>query len=512
MAVNLSGRVASALHSLDGSLNRLSAHLLLVPARHFDTKVELHEVSVPARTFSSLLSVTGYDEVMRTKVDLSMARAALGGRTVWHVSDNPRRGGVAEILRTMLPYQLSEGIRSRWVTLSAPPEVRSFNKALYYCLCGVASPSSWQQFVRRKSVYDSASRSAAFQLMAHANREDVIVVHDHQLAGLIPHLRDAGYTVVWRVHLGITDAGSEASGSAWDFICRYVRYANAHILSYPEMLPRSASRDVTRYVVEPSIDPLSPKNVPLDRYVSPGQLIAQADIIKAPHDDTPGVDIYRQLLVRRQATVLRRDQPIPPEGRLVTQVSRWDRVKNTPGLIRSFVDHVDSAHGAYLALVGPETVGDPQGEEVFKECQQIRERLSPNQQDRVHLIQLPADNATEHAVLVNDIQAFSTVVAQRSFAEGFGLTVTEAAWKRRPVVASAVGGLCAQVEDGNTGLLVHSASDGDFGEAINRLLADPRYAASLGMCGQDRTRRWFLTTSHLRRVASVLTDLCSSTG
>ncbi len=357
----------------------------------------------------------------------------------------------------------------------------------------------------------SLRRAAAFELMALARRDDVIVVHDHQLAGMVPHLRGAGYTVLWRAHLGIANSATETGETARELLYGYVGHASAHILSYPEMLPHSAVPGVPRYVVEPSIDPLSPKNVPLGRYVRPGEILAQAGIIDGPPDDTPGASVPRGLLVRRQARVLRRENPIPAHGRLVTQVSRWDRTKDIPGLIRSFIDHVDNAHDAYLAVVGPETTGDPHGEDVFRECQQIWERLSPKQRDRVHLIQLPTGDATEHAVLANDIQSCSTVVAQRSFAEGFGLTVTEAAWKRRPVVASAVGGLRAQVEDGTTGLLVHSAVDDQFGDAINRLLADPQYATSLGVWGQSRTRRSFLTSSHLRRTASVLIDLCSST-
>jgi trehalose synthase len=191
----------------------------------------------------------------------------------------------------------------------------------------------------------------------------------------------------------------------------------------------------------------------------------------------------------------------------VTQVSRWDRVKDIPGVIRGFAEYVDPSYGAHLLVVGPATRGDRQAEQVFADCRQVWAGLGRRRRGRIHLVQVPTDNPAEHALTINAIQRRSTVVIQKSLAEGFGLTVSEAAWKGRPVVAAPVGGIREQVQHERTGLLLSDPRDlSGLGAAVNRLLADRGYADELGRNGHQHVLRRFLTDSNVLSFTRVLTE------
>ncbi|MGW9211047.1 glycosyltransferase [Embleya sp. NPDC055664] len=440
----------------------------------------LPEVLLPATPLSRLEHLVGARRLAEVRDALRAARTRLAGREVWHVSDNPTRGGVAELLRTTLPHLRGEGIDTRWATIEGSREFRAFTKALYYRLCGVAArdhedvpdPESG------RDLYEQVSRAAARRLLGVVRRSSVVVLHDHQTAGLIPYLREAGCVVLWQCHIG-TPLDAERAGPAWDFLRRYLSAAHGFIASYDGALS-AGPPDVPIRILTPSINPLAPKNLLLRPAAEASRVMARID----------------------------RDTGSLPVGTpLVTQVSRWDRVKDIPGVIEAFTDHVDPGFGAHLLLVGPRAAGDPQAERVLAECREARERR-PNQRDRVHLVQIPTDQPTEHALTINAIQRCSTVVIQKSLAEGFGLTVSEAAWKGRPVIASPVGGIRQQIEHGRSGLLLAHARDlSGLGAAVGRLLADPRYARELGENGRRHVRGRFLTDSGVLGLARILSDV-----
>lgn len=470
----------------------------------------LREVSVAPKSLARLEPVIGAEEVTRADIALRRAAAGLDGRTVWHISDNPHRGGVAEMLNTSLPYQLAAGASSRWVTVEASPSVRAFTKSMYYCLCGVAPLSLLQALAAGRAEYESNCREAAVELMERVNRSDLIILHDHQTAGLAPYLRAAGYATVWRAHLGV-NTGYEVARHAWQFLERYVSAACAYIVSTPDTLSGDVLPGIPRYVIRPSIDPLNAKNISFAPHVEPSHILARAGIVMPLLKTTAEADVYGELLVRQPVKIVREEGPMPPDARLVSQIARWDRAKDIPGLMRAFVEHVDRSHDAYLALIGPDTSKDRHGNEVFAECLRIWTSLARSQRMRVHLIQLPVSDRTENSFLINSLQRFSTVIAQKSFAEGFGLTVTEGAWKGRPVVASAVGGIPEQVQHKTTGLLVTPPNDiVDFGAALNHCLANEDHAIDMGERGRERVRRIFLVNSHVRRVAEFLVNVNAS--
>jgi trehalose synthase len=382
---------------------------------------------------------------------------------------------VAEILRGSLPSQHAAGIRVQWAVLAASPEFTAFTKSLYYSLCGVAAPEVAERLEGHRPLYEATCRVTADRLAAAADPADLIVLHDHQAAGLAPFLRDAGHPVLWRMHVGPADDHARAR-HGWAFLSRYTAAAHASVSSAPDVLPPGLAT-APNYVLAPAIDPLSAKNRPLGTAGEVARLAAPATAA------------------------------VPAAAPLVTQVSRWDRVKDIPGVIRAFADHVDPALDAHLALVGPDTRRDPPAQRVFGECRDLWTRLGAAQRARVHLVQLPTGSRTRHALTVNALQRRSAVIVQNSRAEGFGLTVTEAAWKGRPVVASAVGGLRHQVEDGRTGLLARPGDPGAFGQAVERVLRDPAYGEELGHAARDRVRTRFLPDSHLLGVARVLTRM-----
>jgi len=203
------------------------------------------------------------------------------------------------------------------------------------------------------------------------------------------------------------------------------------------------------------------------------------------------------------------DAPLPPDGPVVVQVSRWDALKDPLGVIRGFFDE-PGITGAHLMLAGPmpgTVVDDPEAATVLAEVHELWESLPAPDRARVHLANLPTDDAEENATIVNALQRHADVVVQKSLAEGFGLTVTEAMWKGRAVVAGRVGGIRDQIEDGVSGILVDPRDLTAFGNAIGSLLADPSLASGLGAAAERRVRERYLAPQYLGAYLQLFADL-----
>ncbi len=203
--------------------------------------------------------------------------------------------------------------------------------------------------------------------------------------------------------------------------------------------------------------------------------------------------------------------PLPEGAPSVVQVSRWDRLKDPVGVLRGFARHVPEETGTHLVLAGPRVDGvsdDPQQDEVLGEVRAAWEGLPPTERERVHLASLPTRDDEENAAIVNALQRRAAVVVQKSLAEGFGLTVAEAMWKERPVIASGVGGIRDQIVHGESGLLIDDPADLEaFGGAVARLLRDPEGAARMGRAARERVREEFLPTRHLLKYVKLLRRL-----
>jgi trehalose synthase len=313
-------------------------------------------------------------------------------------------------------------------------------------------------------------------------------------------LRQAGAFVVWRCHVGL-DESNEWSNRSWQFLRPYVEDVDAFVFSRAAFAPEWADPAKT-HVIPPSIDPFSAKNEPMSPrnvrlalgYV--GLLAGSGEPPAVPfsrRDGSPGQITHR-------ADVVQLGPPAPIEAPLVLQASRWDPIKDMAGVMEGFAKHVDPSLGAHLILAGPAVKGvtdDPEAAETFDDCVARWRALPHVARSRVHLACVPMHDPDEAAAIVNALQRHATVIVQKSIAEGFGLTVAEAMWKARPVVASAVGGIQDQIEDGVTGLLLDDPADLDgFGAMVMRLLEDPAFADELGQRARDRVRAHFLANRH----------------
>jgi trehalose synthase len=348
-------------------------------------------------------------------------------------------------------------------------------------------------------LYEDALRGAADDLRGRVGRRDIVILHDPQTAGLVPAL-DSDVPVVWRSHIG-RDAPNEHSDEAWRFLLPYVRQAARWIFSRWEYVPPGIDRGRVT-IVPPSIDPFATKNDDLSAQET-AAIVAAAGLVQ---DGAARVGpTFRRGdgstdQVRRRAD-FRGGEPPPAGARLVTQVSRWDALKDPLGVLHGFAAHVAAVPDAHLVLAGPAVdavADDPEGAAVLSEVQAAHAALDEAIRARVHLAALPMDDAQENAAIVNALQRASAVVVQKSLAEGFGLTVAEAMWKARPVVASAVGGIQDQIEDGVSGVLLGDPTDmRRFGSAVAELLDDPGRAEAMGRAARDRVRSEFLSSRHL---------------
>lgn len=425
-------------------------------------------------------------------------RELLGDRRIVNVNSTATGGGVAELLATLISYVRGAGIEAEWLVIAAEPEFFTVTKRIHNGLYG--SPGDGGDLgPSERAVYERTVASNVARTCAEVRPGDVVVVHDPQPAGLITPLVDRGAHVVWRCHVGY-DGVNEWTERAWAFVRPYVEGAHAHVFSRESFAPAWIERSRLR-AIPPSIDPFTPKNAELEP-LEVVELLSAAGLLAVP-------DARPDPRVTRRAEVVR--QGVPPDARvpLVVQVSRWDRMKDMVGVLEGFVDYV---HGpAHLVLAGPAVDGvgdDPEGEEVWDETCAAWSRLSTAGRSRVHLAAIPMDDPVVNALIVNALQRHASVVAQKSLAEGFGLTVAEAMWKSRPVVASAVGGIVEQVVDGETGLLVQDPYDlAGFGAAVERLLGDPAEATRLARNARNHIAQHFLGDRHLLQYAELLTEL-----
>jgi trehalose synthase len=289
---------------------------------------------------------------------------------------------------------------------------------------------------------------------------------------------------------------------------------DAYVVSRAVFAPEWAD-PVKTHVIPPSIDPFSAKNEPMSPrnvrlvlgYV--GLLAGRGESPDVPfsrRDGSPGRISHRVDLVQLGPAV-------PPDAPLVLQASRWDSMKDMAGVMEGFSEHVDLSLGAHLILAGPAVKGvsdDPEAAEILDECVARWRALPHTVRSRIHLACVPMHDPDEAAAIVNALQRHASVVVQKSLAEGFGLTVAEAMWKRRAVVGSAVGGILDQIDHEEHGLLIDDPRDlPAFGAAVERLLRDPEEAERLGSNARRRAIQEFLGDRHLAQYARVFDTLPS---
>jgi trehalose synthase len=470
----------------------------------------MHEVPVTTRSIDDLEGLARPADLARFRRVTDALAPLMDGHTMWHVNSTDEGGGVAELLHQLLGYLTNAGITCRWVVVEGDPRFFRITKRIHNRLHG--SPGDGGALgLSERHAYRDVLRRELDALLELARPGDVAVVHDPQTAGLVAGLAAAGLSVVWVCHVGI-DEPNDFARSAWDFLRTEVEPADAYVFSRRAYVWPGLDRRRTK-VIRPCIDPTSPKNAEIrasdvDAILAASGALTTFDVRREAAVELPHLGTVR---VRHPAEVVE-EAPARVGAPLVLQVSRWDRLKDHDGVLRGFAGHVAAGLDAHLVLAGPAptTVSDdPEGVEVFRGLLETWKRTPLEQRERIHLVNLSVEDRIENAVVVNALQRRADVVVQKSLAEGFGLTVTEAMWKGAPLVGSRVGGIQDQIVDGRSGLLIEPTDLVALGRAIASLIGDAGFARAMGHAARQRVRERFLPPhslgAHLELVRSILT-------
>jgi trehalose synthase len=367
----------------------------------------------------------------------------LAGKRVAHISATAFGGGVAEINYALVPLMKDAGLDVEWRIIAGGDEFFAVTKAIHNALQG--DPKGLT-----KTQEEVFRRYQALNAEELEDDYDFVIVHDPQPVGMIDHFANSSARWIWRCHIDLSEPNQEVLGFLTPWLSRY----DGAIFHMQEYVPRVSGLPPA-YIWPPAIDPLTPKNMALSAEDA-------AYIV-----DQFGIDVERPLL---------------------TQVSRFDPWKDPLGVIDAYRGVKAERPEVQLALVGSMAHDDPEGWDYYNRTVKYAE----GDPDVYILSNLNNIGSVE----VNAFQVHSAAVIQKSIREGFGLTVTEALWKTRPVVASRVGGIVAQIQDGETGWLVNSPEE--CAKACLEILADPPGARQRALRGKEFVRRNFLMPRLLR--------------
>ena len=381
---------------------------------------------------------------------------ALEGARVLHVSSTPYGGGVAELLHTIIPLMRDAGLDAQWFVMNgAPGEFFEATKKIHNTLQGAEDDLTSEEW----AVYDDVNRRLAASFPE--GPWDFVVVHDPQplLAGALVRGSVAKRMAqnakwFWRCHIDL----STPLGSTWERLHPLVNQYDAAIVTSREYAKEEITIPVTE--ITPSIDPTSPKNLPLDH------------------------ERAREVLSRFG---------VDPDRPLLVQVSRFDPWKDPFGVIDAYRAVKAEYPDAQLALVGSIALDDPEGVRLLGDLKQ-----AAGGDPDVHVL---SNQDGVHAAEVAAFQQEADVIIQKSIREGFGLTITEGMWKARPVVAGQATGCRLQIEDGLNGYLIGSTEE--CAARIVQILSDPGPSQALGREARERVRRRFLSTTHLAHYLSL---------
>lgn len=456
----------------------------------------VHPRSGSLKRFSGVLDPSDYDALRRA---MQQGRKLFEGRKFWHFNSTAQGGGVAEMLQSQVSYLSQAGIDCRWAVIEGVPEFFRVTKRIHNNLHGEMGDGG-DLGAQEHGIYESVLKANAEHLGSIVADGDFVMLHDPQTAGLVRPLKKLGAQVAWRCHVGL-DTPNHFALRAWDFLRKYVLPADAFVFSR-ELFAWEGLPDEKLWVIAPSIDAFSAKNQELDASAVTA-ILSAAGLMDASANGPARFmrGEGAEGLVERRARFLNEGPPFRADVKLVVQVSRWDRLKDPWGVIEGYARYIAGRTDAELVLAGPEFAGvadDPDSAQVAADARTLWEELPEDLARRVHLAVLPMDDIEENAAIVNALQRRADVIVQKSLAEGFGLTVAEAMWKGRPVVASRIGGIQDQIIDGETGILITNPSDlPSFGHAVVGLLDDPSLARRMGEAGRERVRRTYLDPRQL---------------
>jgi trehalose synthase len=473
----------------------------------------MDESTIPALPPERFDAVLDPDACQEWSEILTSTRRAQGDATFWHINSTAAGGGVAEMLQSILGYLVGADLRVRWLVLEGNDDFFVVTKQLHHLLHGEPGEDG-ELPANAREIYEGALASEVKKIVELVQPGDTVVLHDPQTLGLAPALADRGTRTVWACHSG-ADTANDYSRSAWTFLQPYVERTDRQVFSRPQYVPDCLD-DTRVAIIPPCLDAFSPKNQPLADDVVTAVLCA-ARVVDGESSVVP--EFVRQDQTPAKVTTragMIETQPVPADAPIVTQVSRWDTLKDHAGVMRGFVEHVDESYGAHLVLAGPSpdsVTDDPEGSQVLADLRAEWEALPEQQRSRVHIACLPMDDLEENAAIVNALQRRSAVVVQKSLAEGFGLTVAEAMWKSRPTVGSRLGGIQDQIEHEVSGLLIDDPTDpSQLGAAVTTLLRDPELGKRMGETARKRVISCYLAPCHLTRYLELIASIPAPAG
>ena len=386
-----------------------------------------------------MANLNDYQNIVGSAIieDIKLLAERLKGKRILTINSTAVGGGVAEILNRMLPLLRELGIDIRWEVIKGGEQFFDITKKIHNALHGKEVEIGSQEL----EVYLETNRANIREIDFSA---DVVFIHDPQPAALIEARGDV-QRWIWRCHIDL----SQPQKDVWNFLKKFILKYDATVFSAPSF---SQKLPLRQFLIPPSIDPLSEKNKPLPQ------------------------EVIDKVLEKYQ---------IPDDKPIITQISRFDRLKDPVGVIQAY-KMVKRYNDCRLVLAGGTASDDPEGQIVYEEV-----KAAADSDPDIHIILMPHNDLE-----VNALQRASAIIVQKSIREGFGLTVTEALWKAKPVVACAVGGIPLQIKHKYSGLLCHSIEGAAF--AIKQLLNNPEYAQTLGRNGREHVKNNFLLTRHLR--------------
>jgi trehalose synthase len=470
--------------------------------------VSVVDVDTGGRDVDRLVALLGEPDAERMRLAQRRARHELAGRTILHVNSTARGGGVAEMLYPLIAYARGIGVDARWVVIDGDDPFFRVTKRIHNWLHGQEGDGG-PLGDRERDVYETTLARCHDDVLRRVGNRGVAVLHDPQTAGLIPGLRRAGVPVIWRCHVGV-DHPNEYARAAWGFLAPYVEQADRVVFSRRQYSWEMID-PAKRVIFAPSIDPFAPKNQDLSDGVA-SAILTTAGLREGIGTTDPVFERLDGHVGRVNARArVDEDRPLAADEPYVLQVSRWDGLKDPIGVIDGFADHVAPTTDAHLVYAGPDVAAvadDPEGAGILAAARRRRAELPAAVRERVHLALLPMADLEENAAIVNALQRCAAVVVQKSLAEGFGLTVAEAMWKERPVVASRVGGIEDQIDDGVSGVLVDDPRDlVAFGAAVRGLLVDPDRGRRIGLAARRSVTERFLGTRSLLDYLAMIEPL-----
>ncbi len=475
----------------------------------------IEEVRVGVQPLDRFRSIVPPDRLQESIARAQAARDRLSGRVVWNINSTAVGGGVAEMLPPLLGYSRFIGIDTRWMIISGNPEFFKVTKRLHHALHGSAGDGTPLDGSARE-IYEETLRHNAHELEPLMRPGDVVLLHDPQTAGLADRLIRAGAHVVWRCHIGL-DSPNQHAVEGWEFLAPYLKNVPMFVFSRPTYVPEICDHGKST-IITPSIDAFSAKNqeLPVEAVHT---ILVHTGLVEGPPPDPPNHGFVRgdgtPGRVARRADIIRMGRPPRFDEPLIVQISRWDPLKDMAGVMHGFCRLQDDNCPVepHLVLAGPNVQGvtdDPEGAGVFAQVEKAWRELPHALRDRIHLVSLPTADVQENAAIVNALQRHASIVVQKSLQEGFGLTVAEAMWKSRPVVASAVGGIQDQIDDGVNGVLVKDPHDSEaFADALCGLLCEPERMRKIGAAAKEKVRDHFLGLDHLMKYAELLEQIDS---